>query len=291
MVDPTRTPETRRPDASRPRTLATLLATLLAFALIAACAQAPTPDPEPAVLSGTAVVPVPEGEDPVPLLATTLLLIDIDVTNLGASVRAGDKGAARAALQAAAAGLDADASTVSPSQVVEVEEGVYLAGIALVESDGSFDLVLPDGDELPSSIMRDAEDAIPFDLYVGDADCSIVASDPTVLVTQTFGDFLALPAPLFFTPFGVGFGITLSEVIDIDDEPDEFTSVSVVYATGATTLTTTGTECSSEGFTISANASLVEGWNQMTWTETESGLAIGARSIDEPVFSVVFNGL
>jgi hypothetical protein len=290
MVDPTHTPEPRRPDAPRLRTLAALLATLLAFALIAACAQAPTPDPEPAVLRGTAVVAVPEGEDPVPLFSATLLLIDVDIASLGASVRAGADGAAREALQAAVTGLDVDASTVAPSQVVEVEEGAYFAGIALVESNGSFELVLPDGDALPSSIMRDAADAIPFDLYVGDADCSIVASDPSVLVTQTFGDFLALPAPLFFTPFGIGFAVTISEEIDIGEESDELTSVSVVYATGATTLTTTGTECSSGGLTISADASLVEGWNQMTWTETETGLTIGARSIDESVFSVVLNG-
>lgn len=290
MTDPNHTSERRRINAPRPRTLTTFLAALLAVALIAACAQAPTPDPEPepAVLRGTAVAVVPEGEDPIPLFATTLLMIDIDVASLGASVHGGADGAARAALQASISELDADASIVAPSQVVEVEEGAYLAGIALVESDGSFELVLPDGDALPSTIMRNAADAIPFDLYVGDVDCSIVASDPSVLVTQTFGEFLALPAPFFFTPFGFGFAVTFSEEIDIDEEPDEFTSVSVVYATGATTLTTTGTECTSAGFTFSANASLVEGWNQMTWTESETGFAIGARSIDETVFSVAF---
>jgi len=289
MTDPNHTSERRSTNAPRPRTLTTLLAALLAVALIAACAQAPTPEPEPepAVLRGTAIAPVPEGEDPIPLLATTLLLIDIEAAALSASVSGGADGAARAALQASIAGLDADASTAQPSQVVEIEEGVYFASIALVESDGSFELVLPDGDALPSSVMRTAEDAIPFDFYVGDADCSIVASDPSVLVTQTFGEFLAFPAPFFFTPFGFDFAITFSEEIDIDDEPDEFTSVSVVYATGATTLTTTGTECSFDGFTLSANASLEEGWNQMTWTESETSFAIGARSIDEPVFSVV----
>jgi len=80
-----------------------------------------------------------------------------------------------------------------------------------------------------------------------------------VLVTQTFGGFLAFPAPLCFTPFGTGVGVTHSEEIEIDEGADEFTSVSVNFGTEAVSRVNFGTACPSESFTISANAARVEG--------------------------------
>lgn len=294
MRDTNHTADTPRIDTPRQRTLTPLLAALLALALIAACAQAPTPEPEPepepATLSGTAVASAPDDEDPVPLLGGTLLLFDPDVAFAAASTRGGADGATVQALQAKIAGLDVDASTVAPSNVVEVEDGVYLAGIALVESDGSYELVLPDGDAIPAALMRPAEDAIPLELYLGDDDCSLVASDPSVLVTLTFWIELSSPAPIFFTPFGPGFTFTATEAFDLAGDVEGITFVTATYATGATTLSTTGTECASVDGELSADASLVEGWNQVTWTLTEDTITIGARPIDQSVFSLVVNG-
>jgi len=71
--------------------------------------------------------------------------------------------------------------------------------------------------------------------------------------------------------------VTVSEELNLDDAPGEVTYVDIVDATGATSFTTTGTECSSEAFTISVDATLVEGWNQMTWTESAPGFAVGSR--------------
>ena len=170
------------------------------------------------MLRCSSIAPAPEGEDPVQLFSATLVLIDIDVASRGDPVRTG--------------------------------------------AAGSFELTLSDGDALPSSVMLNAEDARSFDRYAGGADCSIVARDPGVPVTQTIADSIALPAPLFFTERGVGFGVSVSvsvsDEIDLDGDPDDVTSVSAVYATGATTLSTTGTECSSEDFPSCVDASLVE---------------------------------
>jgi len=292
MNDTNHTPDAPRADAPRLRTLAALLAALLALALIAACTQAttPEPEPEPAILSGTAVVPVAEGEDPIPLLAGTLLMIDFENAFATLSERGAAYGETLHALQAAVAGLDVDASAVSPSNVVEVDEGIYLAGIAFVESDGGFELVLPDGDALPAAIMRGAEDAIMWELYLGAADCSIVASDPSVLVTQTMWFELSTPAPIFFTPSGPAFTVTATEETDFGDGLQGVTVVTVAYATGATTLSATGTECATDDGTRSVDVPLVEGWNQVTWTLVEDIISIGARPVDETVFSVVFSG-
>lgn len=286
MSDPIDTYEHRPTESRRPHALTTLFAALLAISLIAACTQAstPTPDPQPTTLSGFAEVYVEEDEEAFPLLGATMLFVDFDVAPLSAALRSGDGAATFQALQSSVADVD-----VSPSSVIEVQEGVYLAGIALVESDGGYELVLPEADAIPAPLMRPAQDAIPLDFYLFDEiECSIVSSDPTVLLTQSLWLEISFPAPFFFLPVGLSFGLTATDFVDIDDGIAGSTFITVVYANGATTLSEVGSECSTEDGTIVVDIDLVEGWQQLTWSFSEDGISIGSRPIDETVFSTVF---
>ena len=125
------------------------------------------------------------------------------------------------------------------------------AGVAREERDDSVDLVLSDNDALPSSDVARRQGRHPIRPLLrrrrqlhrtGAPRCS--APSPSEASS---------PCPFApFTHFGIGFnGTDFSEEIDIDESPDEITYVSVAYATGASNLTTTCREYSSEGFTIS----------------------------------------
>lgn len=290
MIERTDTPSPRRTSWRS----ATALAALLAVALVIGCAQTPPPtgdpdpDPDPVVtvLRGSVVYPVSKLSAPEPLLAVSLLMIDIAFEDGGMIKEA-------AALGTAESSLDVDPTAVTPSTFVDIGDNAYLAGVTSIEADGSFELVLPDGDTIPDPLFRAAQDAIVLGGYVADADCTITASAPDARVTATFWQFLSSATPAFFSPSGLNIAYTVTEAFAVDTDPamDTLVFVTLAYATEATTLTATGTECASEGGpVITIDAPLVAGWNQLTWVFDDDGVTIGVRPIDETVFSVVIGG-
>jgi len=285
------TPSTPRSSRFTTARSIALVAILSGALIMAACAQTPSepdpdPEPQPAVLGGVVQVPPVEEDDPeIVVLAASLLMLSMPFPE---APDEGDELMPLEPLRTTIERASVDPAALAPASVVEVEEGAYLAGIAVVEEDGSFELALPDGADIPEPLFRPAAEAIPLTSYAGDADCTLVASDPEALVTFTFWQFLSSAAPVFFTQFGVTLGFNVSEAIDFESEPDldELTFVTLTYATAPTTLTSMGPECSSEGGTIAVDVALEEGWNQVTWSFTETTFTIGARPIDSTVYSV-----
>jgi len=289
-MTPPPTPRSSRFTAARSIAFGGILATAL---LLAACAQTPTqsdpdpdPDPQPTALAGIVQIPPPEDDDP-EVLAVAASLLMLDVT-FPAPPDGDDELILLERLQTSLERASVDLSTVAPSSVVETEEGAYLAGIALVESDGGFGLVLPDVDDIPEPLFRAAAKAIPLAIFIGGADCTLSASDPEARATVTFWQVLSSATPVFFTRYGLALGLNVTEPVDFESEGDleGRTFVTLTYATAPTTLSNTGAECSSMGGTISVDVALEERWNQVTWSFSETTSTIGARPVEATVYSV-----
>ena len=279
-----------------------VLTVLAAFVLVIGCAQTPPigdpdpdPDPEPepgpTVLSGTAAWADFVGGEPGPLLAVSLWMLDLEVPGPGVKAATSTGGSdGSQALRSRAEGLGVD--TLRSSAVVEFEDG-FLAGLGPVAADGTYELVLPDGDAIPEALFRDAENAIPVQLYAGSAECTLTASDPAARVTLTFFEGITIASPAFLTAKGLAIGLTTTEAVnpDFDFEADigNFTYVSLAYATAPTTLTTTGAACAPEpGLTVDVDVDLAAGWNQVTWVFVlDDSLTVRRRPVDEPLFSLV----
>ena len=99
-----------------------------------------------------------------------------------------------------------------------------------------------------------------------EADCPLTASDPEALVTHTYLQFVRSATPAFFTQLGLALGFNVTEPIDFESDGDL------------------------EGLTfVTVDVPLDQGWNQVTWSFTETTFTIGARSIDSAVYSVPFS--
>ena len=96
---------------------------------------------------------------------------------------------------------------------------------------------------------------------MGDADCTLTASDPEAPVTLTYWQVVSTATPVFFT---------------------------LAYANAPTTLSSTGDACSTTDDTITVDVPRDPGRNQVTWSFTETAFTIGARPIDSSVYSVPF---
>jgi hypothetical protein len=273
-----------------------LLTALAAFALVIGCAQTPPPgEPEPTVLRGSAAWGDLEGAEPGPLLAVSLWMLDIEIPGPGEpDVKSASSGHDSQSLRSAASGLDVDGDALRASTVVEFDDGFYLAGLGQVAADGTYELVLPDGDAIPEALFRDAEDAVAALFFADGPACTVEASDPTARVTLTLFEGLTIASPAFLTPMGLGAGLTTTEAVAPDHDFEaglpSTTFVSLAYATAPTNLATTGADCAPEaGFTVDVDVELVEGWNQLTWVFVpDEGITVRDRAMDEPVFSLVF---
>ena len=288
------TPPTQRSSRFTAARSIALVAALATALILAACAQTPSqpdpdPDPQPTTLGGTVQIPPAEPGDPeIVALAASLLMIDQTLPEPPGE--GDDLILLLERLQATLERTSVDAAALTPTSVVELEEGAYLAGIALIETDGGYTLALPDAADIPEALFRAAAEAIPLSLYVGDADCTLTASDPEALVTLTYWQFLSSATPAFFTQLGLALGFNVTEPIDFESGGDleGLTFVTLAYATAPTTLSSTGDACSTKGGTITVDVPLDQGWNQVTWSFTETTFTIGARSIDSTVYSAPF---
>lgn len=286
-------PRSRHPIGLRP---IALVAALAAALVLAACAQGPSqpgPDPQPTTLAGVVQVPPAELDDPdLVAVAASLAMIDMampEVPKLPELEVEGERDRVLIdALRSAVERAQVDEAALTRSSVVEVADGTFLSGVSLLDADGGYTLALPDGADIPETLFRPAAEAIPLAAYVGDVDCSIVASDPGALVTLTFWQFISSAAPVFFTQFGVALGLNVTEAVDFEGGGsfEDITFVTLAYATAPTTLTSTGAACTTMGGTVTVDVPLVEGWNQVTWSLTEVALTLGARPIGTTVYSV-----
>ncbi|MBX3143651.1 MAG: hypothetical protein KF813_07845 [Trueperaceae bacterium] len=215
-----------------------LLAPLLVVLVVAACSQ--PAEPQPTGPQGT-VRNVPGGQV---MLGVGLLLMDFD-----------------------------DMGTPVSMSVTEFEEGVYLGPVAPVGEDRGFTLTLPDGTELPSALMTDA-DAFVYNVNEF-AGCSLNASNATVQVTKAAWSLITVPGVAVLSIDGLEPAIATNKRMPAAPDSDDLADLywqTWVYATGATNVSTSPAVCTSASdASVSVNVSLASGWNQLEWRLTVDG--------------------
>jgi hypothetical protein len=164
---------------------------------------------------------------------------------------------------------DAFPAAVQTNSFIAVNDDIFVSPISPVADDGSFELVFPDGDDVPASTLAAAAD---FVVNARDIPtCSVVASDATANVTTAAWEFASVPGIVMYLLEGAALTIISSEPIDFDD-PDltvfDLEFVTWVYADSAVDVST-GAGCDTGTFEVIVDVSLQAGWNQLEWALTE----------------------
>jgi hypothetical protein len=223
------------------RTPSIVIAALALAVVLAACGAPTTPPRDTSyTVAGTAHAP-PSAPDLLPL-GVSVLLIDDDVIGVSAA---------------------------ATSAFIEVEDGYHLGPINPVAADGSFELVFPDGDDVPASTLA------PADQFVYNAreipTCQIDASVASANVTVTGWQFISFPGIVTFFLEGAALSLVTTEPVDLEDpslEVFDITFATWVYADEAVDVTT-GAGCVAAGVETRVDVSLSAGWNQLEWVPSE----------------------
>jgi hypothetical protein len=222
----------------------TIVALLVALAFtLAACGGQPPPEPEPATISGAVENPT---EMPRP---TTLTLLNV---------------------RASAFAMSGERSDAIVPLVADYGDVVDL-GTTIVGQDGTFEVVLPDGDEIPAGLMDSAANAFRVPPYLPDVTCSFSASGSASLMRVWVAFELGIPflvtGPVSHDlDYVTGFMIYSNQ--DLNETPSGvlYTRTwthadSAVDITGTCVVDDGGTDVE----VAALDVSLEEGWNDITF--------------------------
>ena len=169
-------------------------------------------------------------------------------------------------------------TVVAKRAVVEVYDGLWLAGTTLVDDDGGFVLHLPDGDDLPSTVLAPASDLIQHVFITFDEPCVLTASNATTTLTSV--SFIDLTSGLFTVPgmtmlTAGGAALSLATPTEIDPDDENLDVTDIIYLTWAyadaavDVATPSGTCVENTGpdtVALVVDVTLEAGWNQLAWS-------------------------
>lgn len=200
--------------------------------------------------------------------------VELEVVVPSGAVRATYAGdpAAPPVLGAGLIMADTDAIFIASASMVELENGLYAGPISPIDSEGGVNIQLPPVADIPAALLKPAASLVSIvDSF---PDCQLVASQPTVMVTEAVANllpFLPIPTVILLTADG----FYPAAVTDATFEPgvtpvEEVYShpfVTWVYAAGDVNVQTSGTGCDiAMGIEFAVDVDLVTGWNQLVWT-------------------------
>jgi len=158
---------------------------------------------------------------------------------------------------------------VAPNSFIALNDEFFVGPISPVGADGHFDLVFPDGDDIPESTMTSAADFVVNARAIGT--CTITASDAAASVTTALFEFVSVPGLVMYSVEGAALSFITTEPIAFDDpevSEADYEYVTWVYADRAVNVST-GAGCSEGSFEVSVEVALQAGWNQLVWRIAE----------------------
>jgi hypothetical protein len=162
---------------------------------------------------------------------------------------------------------------VKKGSVVEVYEGFWLAGATLVDDDGGFQVQLPDGDDLPASLLVPASDLVFLPFASFDEPCVLDTSNATTNVTAaTLVEVFALPGIAMLTASGAALSIATPVEVDLEGATTLFDIelLTWVHADGAVDVATPSGGCvetdGDDTIAFIVDVALDAGWNQLAWS-------------------------
>jgi len=145
--------------------------------------------------------------------------------------------------------------SMSAASFVEIGPGWWAGAFAGVADDDF--VLLPPGEEgLPDGVLVPAEDAL---VNVVGAGCDLDVEPAGVKLSVTALSLLPIPLLVGLTPDGIVFMLTTDGPVVEEDDIDDATLLTWVFADGPVTLTTDD-DCS-----FAVDLSLRQGWNQVGW--------------------------
>ena len=222
------------------------LARALAFlvvAALAACGQQTVPGPQ--TVKGT--VTTMEGAPAV--LGGALLLVNLSAVDPG------------------------------PVAVTPIDEQLYATTLSAVNQDGSLELALPSGAELPDELLFPAAG---FFHNLDPETCSLSTSADVRVSAMAVAE-LPFPAVMLVTMDGPSLALTTTTPMDLDD-PEvsilDFTLFSWVYAEEGVRIATPEGGCTVDSVTYQLDLALEPGWNPVALDlegDAEAGSVTGVN--------------
>jgi len=159
-----------------------------------------------------------------------------------------------------------DGAVINPSAFAEVYDGVWFAGVALADDDGSVTIDLPDGSDVPPSLLAPAADLLDPTWF--DFVCTLEVSDPEANLTPVvLLELFGFPGITAITASGAAFSIVTTQPVDLDEDDmiEAARFVTLAYSDAATTIATPPGGCNDGWTDVFVDVDLAEGWNQLAW--------------------------
>jgi hypothetical protein len=150
---------------------------------------------------------------------------------------------------------------VSAAELIQIAPDVFAGEFALVE-DGAFSVRLPAAADVPAATLVPLADAV-----VNFDSCTVDASPLAAEASLTLFEGVTIPGLMALTTLGTA--LMVASDVEVDGGMMGFEGVMYgwIYVDRDAQLTTSG--CS-----YAADLALVEGWNQLAWTQVEAGFAV-----------------
>lgn len=180
----------------------------------------------------------------------------------------------------------------APAAVTPINEQIYATTLTGTGQDGSLELVLPDGGELPDELLFPASGFFyGFDYET----CDLTTSADT-LVTALAVSEIPVPAVLLMTFEGPSIALATAAPVDVSDPGFTLFDLPLftwVYAESAVAIATPEGGCTFDTVTVDIDLRLEAGWNLVA-TELEAdatGTATGLSYTNASSVDLYFNPL
>jgi len=168
---------------------------------------------------------------------------------------------------------------LATANLVEVDNGVWIGNTIDAQAGATVEVALPAEDEIPAGTLANVERA--FINATQAADCSVVASPSSAVVTTVLFEGYAAPGLVAIGGFGEAAALYLSDAT-VDPSsgtlPDGMRIYTWIHSDISVDVTFVGTDCGM----ADADLSLSAGWNSAAWVFDAGTSGWTLENVDAP---------